>query len=147
MTDRCPVLGIEGSVTSTSRQEHRDEREAHQSAAPAHDRRHDRAQFRREDAQRLYPPRQDFHGLPRPLAEYGNALASSPRSSASDSERGASTDHQRFGCSAAFLLHYNGRAGKYGSAPYVRARGAHDGGGLVARREWTPAACTTRPPQ
>jgi hypothetical protein len=27
-------------------------------------------QFRREESQRLYPPRQDFRSLPRPLARY-----------------------------------------------------------------------------
>src|SRR3954467_3091068 len=35
-----------------------DDRDGHQPAAPAHDRRHDGPQFRGEDAERLHPPRQ-----------------------------------------------------------------------------------------
>src|SRR5260370_3478572 len=54
-TQRCdacaPVSRLEDqgvNKTSTSRQEHRDAREGHQSTAPAHDRRHEeRAQIRR----------------------------------------------------------------------------------------------------
>ncbi len=34
------------------------------------------------------------------------------------------------GCGAAFLLHCDGRSGKYGSAPYVRARAAQNTGGV-----------------
>src|SRR5947208_16583205 len=85
-----------GVGTSTSRQEHHDEREAHQSTAPAHDRRHERAQFRREDSQRLYPPRQNLYSLSRPLAGYGNGRGPSPLPAASVEDRGASADHQRF---------------------------------------------------
>src|SRR5262249_18508658 len=64
---------IKDVQTSTSRQEHRNEREAHQSTAPAYDRRHERAQFRREDAQRLYPARLHFHSLPWALARHSRA--------------------------------------------------------------------------
>src|SRR5512144_2589988 len=63
-----------GGSDLTSGQEHRDDQDAyqptHQPAAPADDRRHDRASVRREDARRLYPPRPDVHSLPRPLAGY-----------------------------------------------------------------------------
>jgi integrase/recombinase XerD len=51
--------------------------------------RHERAQLRREDAQRLYPARQDVHSLPRPLAGYGYARGSSPFSAAPDADRRA----------------------------------------------------------
>src|SRR3954471_20871856 len=37
-----------------------DDRDGHQPAAPAHDRRHDGPQFRGEDAERLHPPGQEF---------------------------------------------------------------------------------------
>jgi site-specific DNA recombinase len=47
-----------------------DEQQAHQSTAPTHARRHERAQFRREDPQRLYPARPYFHSLSRSLARY-----------------------------------------------------------------------------
>src|SRR4051795_2882230 len=47
-----------------------DDRDGHQPAAPAHDRRHDGPQFRGEDVERLHPPRQEPHGLPRPTARY-----------------------------------------------------------------------------
>src|SRR4051812_28620241 len=57
----------------TSRQEHPDDRDGHQPAAPAHDRRHDGPQFRGEDAERLHPPRQEPHGLPRPIARHGHS--------------------------------------------------------------------------
>src|ERR1700757_4259851 len=40
--------------------EHLDERETHQPAAPAHDRRHDGAQLRRKDAHKLSAGRQAF---------------------------------------------------------------------------------------
>src|SRR4051812_39243931 len=46
-----------GVRNSSSRQEHPDDRDGHQPAAPAHDRRHDGPQFRGEDAERLHPPR------------------------------------------------------------------------------------------
>src|SRR3954464_1087384 len=54
-----------------------DDRDGHQPAAPAHDRRHDGPQFRGEDAERLHPPRQEPHGLPRPTARYGHGEARS----------------------------------------------------------------------
>src|SRR4051812_32179206 len=50
-----------------------DDRDGHQPAAPAHDRRHDGPQFRGEDAERLHPPRQEPHGLPRPIARHGHS--------------------------------------------------------------------------
>src|SRR6266852_3608155 len=67
------VLRIEGSINLHLKTGAPNEREAHQPAAPAHDRRHDGAQLRREDAQRLYPARQDIHNLSRPRAGYGRA--------------------------------------------------------------------------
>ena len=39
------------------------------------------------------------------------------RSSASDTVRGASPDHQRFGCGAALFLHRDARSGECGAAP------------------------------
>jgi hypothetical protein len=44
-----------------------------QPAARAHDRRHDGAQLRREDAPRLYPARTNIHSLPRPTAFLGRS--------------------------------------------------------------------------
>src|ERR1700676_4980946 len=67
------VLRIEGFKHSNLKTGAPNEREAHQPAAPAHDRRHDGAQLRREDAQRLYPARQDIYSLSRPRAGYGRA--------------------------------------------------------------------------
>src|SRR5258707_15807166 len=67
------VLRIEGFKPSNRKTGGDNEREAHQHAAPAHDRRHDGAQLRREDAQRLYPARQDIYSLSRPRAGYGRA--------------------------------------------------------------------------
>src|SRR5260370_13641305 len=67
------VLRIEGFKHSNLKTGAPNEREAHQPAAPAHDRRHDGAQLRREDAQRLYPARQDIYSLSRPRAGYGHA--------------------------------------------------------------------------
>src|SRR6476620_9331752 len=55
---------------------------------------------------------------------------SSPLPAASDADRRASADHQQLGCGAAFLLHRDGRSGRYGSTPYVRARAAQNTGGL-----------------
>src|SRR5580693_2675522 len=51
------VLRIEGFKHSNLKTGAPNEREAHQPAASAHDRRHDGAKLRREDAQRLYPAR------------------------------------------------------------------------------------------
>src|SRR3984893_15784138 len=67
------VLRIEGFKHSNLKTGAPNEREAHQPAAPAHDRRHDGAQLRREDAQRLYPARQYIYSLSRPRAGYGRA--------------------------------------------------------------------------
>src|ERR1700674_4904406 len=94
-----------------------DELEAYQPAARAHDRRHDRAQLRREDAQRLYPPRQGLHSLPRPLAGYGNSRGSAPLPAASDAERRAAAEHQLGGGGAAFLLYRDPRPPRYGTTP------------------------------
>src|SRR6516165_9136017 len=46
-----------GSATPSQDQEHSDERHAHQSTAPPHDRRHEPAQVRREDTERLHRSR------------------------------------------------------------------------------------------
>ena len=46
----------------------RDVRQAHQPAAPAHDRRHDGASVQGEGAERLRPARQNLRGLTRPFA-------------------------------------------------------------------------------
>src|SRR5204862_5401270 len=65
-------------------------------------------------------------------------------SAASVEDRGASADHQRFGCGAALLLHCDARSGKRGAAPYVGARAAQDAAGLESRRDCTPAGGGTR---
>jgi hypothetical protein len=54
-------LRIEGFKHSNLKTGAPNEREAHQPAASAHDRRHDVAQLRREDAQRLYAACQDIY--------------------------------------------------------------------------------------
>src|SRR6266536_430883 len=58
-----------------------------------------------------------------------------PLPAASVEDRGASADHQRFGCGAALLLHCDARSGKRGAAPYVGARAAQDAAGLESRRD------------
>src|SRR5213078_615024 len=60
-----------------------------------------------------------FTAFSRPLAGYGNGRGPSPLPAASVEDRGASADHQRFGCGAALLLHCDARSGKRGAAPYV----------------------------
>src|SRR6476619_2647243 len=101
---RRPVLRIEGFATSSSRQEPPDDRDGHQPAAAAHDRRHDGPQFRKEDAERLHPPRQEPRRLPRPVARYGHGRGSSPLPAAPDRGRHPAADHQRCGFGAAVLL-------------------------------------------
>src|SRR3954463_11069821 len=64
-----------------------DDRDGHQPAAPAHDRRHDGPQFRGEDAERLHPPRQEPHGLPRPIARHGHSRGAAPLPAAADRGR------------------------------------------------------------
>src|SRR4029450_8530704 len=61
-----------------------DDRDGHQPAAAAHDRRHDGPQFRGEDAERLHPPSQEPPRLSRPTARYGHGRGSPPLPAASD---------------------------------------------------------------
>ena len=58
-----------------------------QPVAPAHDRRHDDPQIRREDTQELHPARQDVHRLLWPLTGQGDFRGSSALSGTSDIER------------------------------------------------------------
>src|ERR1700732_4527521 len=88
------VLRIEGFKHSNLKTGAPNEREAHQPAAPAHDRRHDGAQLRREDAQRLYPARQDIYSLSRPRAGYARGRGSSPFPAASEADRGACAEQE-----------------------------------------------------
>src|SRR6201993_5612110 len=104
MTRQASRLEDRGVQNLTSRQEHLDERETHQPAAPAYDRRHDGAQLRREDAQRLYPTGQDLHSFPQPFAGYGDSGGSSPLPAASDPDRRPSAEHQRLGSGLAFFF-------------------------------------------
>src|SRR5271166_3143985 len=56
----------------------RDVRQAHQSTASAHDRRHDSAPDQGEGAERLRPARQDLRGLSRPFAGHRHERGPSP---------------------------------------------------------------------
>src|SRR3954452_10352844 len=93
-----------GVRNSSSRQGHPDDRDGHPPAAPAHDRRHDGPQFRGEDAERLHPPRQEPHGLPRPIARHGHGRGAAPLPAAADRGRRPPADHQQRGFGPAVLL-------------------------------------------
>ena len=109
--------------------------EAHQPAAPAHDRGHDRAQFRREDAERLYPAVRNFTAF----------LGRSPDTATAEDLRRfqlhqaqagrASAEHQRHGGGAALLLHGDLDRPEMARPADVRARAAEDPAWSSARRK------------
>ena len=95
--------------------------------------------FVEKTQQRLYPPRQDLHSLPRPLARHGHGRGSSPLPAAPGRDRRAPADHQRRGGGAAVLLHRHPRPARDGPAPDVRARAAQDPGRPEPRGGGAPA--------
>ena len=126
MTGGRSVLRIEGFTNSNLKTGAPNEREAHQPAAPAHDRRHDGPQLRGEDAERLHPPGQDLRCLPRPIARYGHGRGSAPLPAAPDRGRRPPADHQQRGLGPAVLLLRHGGPARRDQAADVRRRAAQD---------------------
>src|SRR3954471_12575784 len=101
-----------GVRNSSSRQGHPDDRDGHQPAAPAHDRRHDGPQFRGEDAERLHPPRQELRCLPWPIARYGHGRRPAPFPAAHGRAGRLARQDERGGLRLAVLLQGHARPGR-----------------------------------
>jgi integrase len=76
-----------------------------QPAARPHDREHDGAWLRREDAQRLHSPCAVVRGFHRPLTQYGNRRGYAPFPAAPAAERHAAAEHEHGGLGPALAVH------------------------------------------
>src|SRR5262249_31039884 len=120
-------------------------RSAPQPASPSQNGGHDGPRLRREDANRLHPPRLELHNLPRPLAGLGRGRGSArlPGSPAL-AGRTAADDERRGGC-AAVLFHDDVRPAGDGQSSEAReaaaeaTRAPDTGGGAAAPQGGTRA--------